>query len=459
MLEKLGAILRKSFDKIASAVFVDKKTIDTIVRDLQRALLEADVNVQLVSQLSEKIRKAAADERIKGVEKKEHIIKLLHDELLQIVGGEKKELQLKKGQNKIMFVGLYGSGKTTNIAKLALYYSKRGHKVAMLGLDVHRPAAPEQLEQLAAKANIKCFIDKNEKNAIKIWRNYKKELDDYDIILIDTAGRHGLDKELVKEIKTLEKEIQPEHAILVMAADIGQSAKKQASEFKEACNISNVIITRMDSTAKAGGALSACAETGAKVIFIGTGEKLNDIEEFNPSSFISRILGMGDLETLIEKVKSVTDKELQKRTEERLREGKFTLLDLQEQLKGMQQMGPLDKIAELIPGMGKLKTKIPEGMLGMQEEKMKKWKHAIDSMTKEEIENPEIIEKQTSRLGRIARGAGITTSEVRSLLKQYKILKEFATGKEIADMSDLQKGFSQKQLQKLAKKFGRKIRI
>jgi len=457
MLDKLASALRNTFDKIAGAIFIDKKTIESVVRELQRALLEADVNVQLVMQLSEKLRKAAADEKIKGVEKREHMIKLLHDELLNIAGKEKQEINLaKKKQTKIMLIGLYGSGKTTTAAKLGNYYTKRGFKSALLGLDVHRPAAPEQLEQLAEKANLSCFIDKQEKNALKIWEKYRKELQDFELLVIDTAGRHDLDSELVGEIKKLNKEIKPDYVILVIAADIGQAAKKQAAEFKKACGISGVIITRMDSTAKAGGALTACAETGANVLFISTGEKINDIEPFNPETFISRLLGMGDLQSLIEKVKLATGSEIQKNAEKRLKEGTFTLVDFYEQLKSMQNLGPLDKVMELIPGLGKAKEKIPENLLGTQEEKMKKWKYAIDSMTIHEKESPEILEKQTSRMQRIAKGAGITTSDVRSLIKQYKMIKEFGKG---GMPDDLSQGFSQKQIQKLAKKFGRKMRI
>ncbi len=457
MLDKLASALRNTFDKIAGAIFIDKKTIESVVRELQRALLEADVNVQLVMQLSEKLRKAAADEKIKGVEKREHMIKLLHDELLNIVGKEKQEIILaKKKQTRIMLVGLYGMGKSTACAKLGNYYTKRGFKSALLGLDVHRPAAPEQLEQLAEKANLPCFIDKQEKNALKIWEGHRKELQDFELLVIDTAGRHDLDSELVGEIKGLNKEIKPDYVILVIAADIGQAAKKQAVEFKKACGISGVIITRMDSTAKAGGALTACAETGTNVLFISTGEKINDIEPFNPETFISRLLGMGDLQSLIEKVKSATGSEMQKKAEKRLKEGTFTLVDFYEQLKSMQNLGPLDKVMELIPGLGKAKEKIPESLLGTQEEKMKKWKYAIDSMTAHEKESPEILEKQTSRMQRIAKGAGITTSDVRSLIKQYKMIKEFGKG---GMPDDLSQGFSQKQIQKLAKKFGRKIRI
>ncbi len=194
---KLGEILKKTTDKIASAIFVDKKLIDSIVKDLQRALIEADINVSLVKELSDKIRKAG-EASMKGVEKKEQVIKLLHDELLQMLGGEKAELKIEgKKQTKILLLGLYGSGKTTTIAKLANYYAKRGFKTCMLGLDVHRPAAPEQLEQLAERNNLTAFIDKQEKNPEKIYQKFEKQLKDYDLVFIDTAGRHSLDKELI----------------------------------------------------------------------------------------------------------------------------------------------------------------------------------------------------------------------------------------------------------------------
>ncbi|MFH1307736.1 MAG: signal recognition particle receptor subunit alpha [archaeon] len=455
MLEKLGASLKKGIDKIAAAVFVDKKLIDSVIRDLQRAMIEADINVQLVKEISEKIREAATEEKIKGIEKKEHIIKLLHDELQRILGQEKTELEFKKGKTQyIILLGLYGAGKTTTIAKLASYYQKRGFKTAVLGLDVHRLAAPEQLEQLSKKNNLACFIDKKEKSAEKIFKNYKKDLEKYDLVFVDTAGRHSLDKELIKEIKDLSVLINPEYSILVLPGDIGQAAKKQASEFQAALKINGVIITRMDSTAKGGGALTACNETKAKVIFITTGEKINDIESFNPVSFISRILGMGDLEGLLEKVRLVVDEKTAEKTRQRLEQGKFTMLDLYDQLKSMENIGSLSKVANLIPGLGK--AKIPSELLDNQEEKMKKWKNIIDSMTPEEIESPELLEKQTSRISRVAKGSGNTTSNVRALLKQYKLIKDLATG----DLSGLEHGnLSQKQMQKLAKKFGKKIKL
>ena len=450
MLEKLGEVLRKATDKIANAIFLDKNMVEGIVRDLQRALIEADVNIVLVKNISDKIKKSAFDERIKGIEKKEHIIKLLHDELVGILG-EYKQLKLKKTQNRILFLGLYGAGKTTTIAKLGNYYAKRGQKVALVGLDVHRPAAKEQLMQLAEKNKLTVFVDLKEKDAIKTWKKFKPELEKYDLIFIDTAGRHTLDKELITEIKALGKEIDPTETILLMPADIGQAAKKQSEEFKAALNITGVVITRMDSTAKGGGALTACAETNAPVYFITTGEKINDIEEFNPESFLSRLLGMGDLSTLIDKIRSVTGEAEQEEMQKKLQEGKISLEDVIEQAKSMTAMGGMSKLKSMIPGLGK--AKISDEVLGAQEQKIAKWEHIVKSMTKQEKENPEILEKQPSRITRIAEGAGVNKSDIKTLLKQYKMLSTMI--KEQASM-DLSKGMSPGQMQKLLKKFGKK---
>jgi signal recognition particle subunit SRP54 len=454
MLEKLGEVIRKATDKIANALFLNKDLVDSIIRDLQRALIEADVNVSLVKELSDKIKKSALDERIKGIEKKEHLIKLLHDELLKILG-EYKQLKLSSSRNVILLLGLYGSGKTTTIAKLGNYFAKRGYKVALIGLDVHRPAAQEQLKQLAEKNKLNYFIELSEKNPIKIWKKYEKQLKEYNLILVDTAGRHTFDEELIKEIKTINKEIKSTESILVIPADIGQAAKTQSQQFKEAIDLSGVIITRMDSTAKAGGALTACAQTKAPVYFIGTGEKINDLEEFNPKSFLSRLLGMGDLETLLEKIKSVTSEKDQKKIQKNIEEGKLTLDEVIEQVKSMGSLGGFDKIKSMIPGLSNIKTKIPEGMLENQEAKVAKWEHIIKSMTLEEKNNPEILEKQTSRISRVAKGAGVHTSDVRALLKQYKLLNEMLK----SGTGNLSQGLSQKQLQKFAKKFGKKMKF
>ncbi|MBU3924112.1 MAG: signal recognition particle receptor subunit alpha [Nanoarchaeota archaeon] len=452
MLDKLGQTLKSGINKISNAIFLDKKLIDGIIKDIQKSLIEADVNIELVFALSQKIKKLAYDETIKGIDKKEQLVKLIHDEILIIIGGSKKELKLQK-KSSIMFLGLYGSGKTTSIAKLGFYYAKRGRKVALLGLDTQRPAAMDQLEQLATKIKLPAFVNKTEKDPLKIIKQYETELKKYDLILIDTAGRDGLNKELIKEISSLNKALKPDYRILVMPADIGQTAKTQANEFQKALSIDGVIITRMDGTSKAGGALTACAETSAPVYFIGVGEQIHEIETFDPESFIQRLLGMGDLQALLEHVKSATDEKQTKRIEERLKEGKFTLLDLYSQLEQMNKLGSIDKMLGMIPGMSA--AKVPKEVLVKQEAKMKHWKYAIASMTEDEIENPEVLEKQTSRIARIAKGSGTTTTEIRELLKQYKMLKE---------MMGMQSGLAEgnidpKMMQKMAKKFKGKMKL
>src|SRR3989344_8971049 len=217
MLNKLSGVLKKTTDKIANAIFLDKTLVDGIVKELQRALIEADVNVSLVLEISQKIKKEAFDERLKGVEKKEHIIKLLHDELLKILG-KKRELVLGK-KEVFLLVGLFGSGKTTTCGKIASYYAKRGRKVCCVGLDVHRPAAPEQLKQVCDKVKVACFIDKDEKNPLKIWKKFEKEIKEYNLVIVDSAGRDALDKELADEIRKIAKEVKATERFLVMQAD------------------------------------------------------------------------------------------------------------------------------------------------------------------------------------------------------------------------------------------------
>ena len=319
-----------------------------------------------------------------------------------------------------MAVGVYGTGKTTTMGKLARYYSKRGYKVACLGLDVHRPAAPEQLEQICNKINIPVFIDRKEKNPLKIYKEFENLYSKYDILIIDTAGRDSLTQDLIDELKKLNHEINADENLLVMSADVGQAAEKLALGFKNACNITGVIITKMDGTGKGGGALTGASVTNAKVKFIGVGEKVDDLETFNPEGFVSRLLGMGDLEALLEKAKEAVTEEQALDIQEKLQKGELSLIDLYEQMKAMKKMGPLSKVLEMVPGFGQLK--MPKEMLEVQEGKLEKWEHMMKSMTKKEIENPDIID--APRIERIAKGAGVSTGDVRDLLKQYKQSKK-----------------------------------
>jgi len=290
MFEKLSSALKKATDKIANAIFLDKNLVESIIKDLQRALIEADVNILLVKQLSDELRKAAFDERIKGLEKKEHLIKLLHDKLLEILGGKQHELKLEKGKaQKIMLLGLYGAGKTTTIAKLAVYYGKRGFKTCALGLDVHRPAAREQLEQLGQKNNLAVFINKQEKNPVKIWREFSNELKKYDLVLIDTAGRMYTNSSLLKEMEKIIRVSKPNLKLFIGEAITGNDATEQAKTFNEAVGIDGIILSKADVDEKGGASLSVSYVTGKPILFLGVGQEYKDLEEFDKEKLIKQL--------------------------------------------------------------------------------------------------------------------------------------------------------------------------
>jgi signal recognition particle subunit SRP54 len=419
MLEKFGESLRRTLRKIAGAPLVDENLVNELVRDIQRALLSADVNVKHVFELSKEIKKKALEKEIpKGMNYRDYLVKIVYDELVKFLGGERKGIKIsKKKPFKIMLVGLFGNGKTTTAAKIAKYYSKRGYKTALVGLDVHRPAAMDQIKQLGEKINIPVFIDKEKKDAVEIWKSIEKELGGFDIVVIDTAGRDALSEELVREIENLNKVIRPDERLLVLSADVGQAAEKQAAQFNESCDITGVIVTKLDGTAKGGGALTGTVVTGAPIKFVGTGEGIDDLEEFNPEGFVGRLLGMGDIEALLEKAKEVISEERAEDLGKKFLKGEFNFLDLYEQMQAMKKMGPLNKIIEMIPGMGQLK--LPKEVLQVQDEKLEKWKYIMQSMTKDELENPDKVFNR-SRIERIARGSGTNASDVRELLKHYR---------------------------------------
>ncbi|MBL7056161.1 signal recognition particle protein [Candidatus Woesearchaeota archaeon] len=443
VLEKLGDSLKGTLSKIASSVFVDDKLINELVKDIQRALLQADVNVKLVFDLTNSIKdRIKKDDTPAGLTKKEHLINIVYEQLVEFLGKEKYEVKIEKKPFNIMLLGLFGAGKTTTSGKLAKYYQKRGHKVALVGLDVHRPAAMDQISQIASQINVPVFIDKKEKSAVKIYQNFKDELKEFDVVIIDTAGRDALSDDLIKEIEDIHNEIRPDEKFLVLSADIGQAAQKQATQFNESCNVTGVIITKMDGTARGGGSLTACSIAKAPIVFIGVGEKVDDLEHFNPKGFVGRLLGMGDLEALLEKAKGAIKAEDAEDLGKRFLKGDFNLLDLYEQMSAMKKMGSLKKIVEMVPGFSSLK--MPKEMLDVQEGKLDKWKIAMQSMTQHELENPEEID--TSRMDRISQGSGTQVSTIRELIKQYrqskKMVKMFKGSK--GDMSKMMKKFGGK---------------
>jgi|TARA_Y100000310_G_scaffold93932_1_gene91567 signal recognition particle subunit SRP54 len=444
VLDKLGSSLKNTLSKIAKSMFVDDKLINELIKDIQRALLQSDVNVQLVFDLTNKIKeRIKSEETPSGLTKKEHLINIVYEELVDFLGKEQQKIEIKGKPFKIMLVGLFGSGKTTTAGKLASYFTKRGNKVALLGLDTHRPAAMEQIAQVAKQAKVPYFLNKKEKKPLNIWNEFKDEYKKYDILIIDTSGRDALSKDLIEEIELLTGKIKPDENLLVISADIGQAAQKQAEQFNKSCNISGVIVSKMDGTAKGGGALTACAVSKAPIKFIGVGEKISDLEHFNPKGFVGRLLGMGDLEALLEKAKEAIKVEDAEDLGKKFLKGEFNLIDLYEQMSAMKKMGSLKKIVEMVPGFSSLQ--LPKEMLDVQESKLEKWKIAMQSMSKEELENPDEITSE--RIDRISKGSGIPTSTIRELIKQYrqskKVVKMFKGNK--MDM------------QKMMKKFGGKL--
>ncbi len=443
VLEKLGSSLRDTLGKIAKSVFVDEKLINELVRDIQRALLQADVNVKLVFDLSNKIKeRITREETPGGLTKKEYLIKIVYEELTNFLGEKTHEIEIKKKPTKIMLVGLFGNGKTTTSAKLGKYFQKRGVKVALMSTDTWRPAAFKQLQQLGKQLNMPVFGNPEEKDPVKIYKSFEQKLKDFDLVIVDTAGRDALSDDLIKEIEDINKAVKADERLLVMGADLGQAAQAQAQQFHDSCNVTGVIATKMDGTAKAGGALSACAITDSPIKFIGVGEKIDDLEQFNPERFVGRLLGMGDIETLLEKAKEAISEDQAEDLSKRFLKGKFNLLDLYDQMSAMSKMGSMGKLMEMIPGFSQLK--MPKDLLKVQEGKLEGWKHIMNSCTKEELEDPDLM--SPSRIDRIATGSGRSTKEIRELLKQYK------QGKKMAKMMGGASGGSMKGMERMMKK-------
>src|SRR5512139_188655 len=431
-LDRLGSSLTDAIKKIFRASVIDEATVKELVRDIQRALLQADVNVQLVLTISKQIEERALKEKVPpGISRREHVIKVVYEELTRFVGDKPVPMKMEPGRKKIiMLVGIQGSGKTTHAAKLARYFQKRGLKPALICADTYRPGAFAQLQQLAARINVPSFGDSKAKDPIKVVNEGLKQFADKDLIIVDTAGRHKEEQDLIREMKNLEKHIKPDEVMMIIDGTIGQQALIQAKAFHDATPIGSIIVTKLDGSARGGGALSAVAATGAPIKFIGTGEKIEDIELFIPSRFVGRLLGMGDLETLLEKVHDAEIKVPQKKAKE-IMSGNFTLTDMYEQFQAVKKMGPFGKVMKMIPGLSS--TDVPDDMLNAAEGRLDKWGVIIQSMTPSEKENPKLL--NSSRARRIARGSGTTEKDVKELVKQYimmrKMLKMFKRKKKL----------------------------
>ncbi|ADI74529.1 GTP-binding signal recognition particle SRP54 G- domain protein [Methanohalobium evestigatum Z-7303] len=415
VMDKLGSSLQDALKKLVNSGRIDEKSVNDVVKDIQRALLQADVNVQLVMNMSKQIKERALKEEVpSGMNPREHVIRIVYQELINIIG-EGTEINLEP--QTIMMIGLQGSGKTTTTSKLARYFQKKGLKPAVICADTFRPGAYHQLKSLCDKNSIPFYGEEGNEDSLGIVERGMDKLGKYDVLIIDTAGRHSLEQDLIEEMEQINSIAKPDKKLLVLDAAIGQQASEQARAFNESIGISGVVITKLDGTAKGGGALSAVSETNSSIAFIGVGETSGDLEKFEPDRFISRLLGMGDIRSLIEKAEeSLSEEELDV---ESMMQGRFTLKDMYKQLEAVNKMGPLKQVMQMMPGgMGQ---NISEEQFQVTSEKLSRYRIIMDSMTVDEMDDPKLI--GSSRIKRISRGSGSKPDDVRELLKYHKTMQ------------------------------------
>lgn len=419
MLENLGNRFQDIFKKIRGHGRLSESNIKDALREVKMSLLEADVNYKVVKDFTNKIsEKAIGTEVIRGVNPAQQFIKLVNDELIELLGGTSSKLT--KGLRNptiIMLAGLQGAGKTTFAAKLAKFLKKQNEKLLLLGVDVYRPAAIKQLQVLGQQIGVDVYSEENSKDVVGIATRAVEKAKEINAtyMIVDTAGRLHIDETLMEELKELKRAIKPQEILLVVDAMIGQDAVNLAESFNNALSVDGVILTKLDGDTRGGAALSIKAVVGKPIKFIGVGEKLNDIEIFHPDRLVSRILGMGDVVSLVEKAQEVIDENEAKSLEEKIKSQKFDLNDFLKQLQTIKKLGSLGGILKLIPGMPKIDDLAPA------EKEMKKVEAIIQSMTKEERKKPDIL--KANRKIRIAKGSGTDVSDVNKLLKQFEQMK------------------------------------
>ena len=439
MLENLGNRFQDIFKKIRGHGKLSESNIKDALREVKMSLLEADVNYKVVKDFTNKIsEKAIGTEVIRGVNPAQQFIKLVNDELVELLGGTSSKLT--KGLRNptiIMLAGLQGAGKTTFAAKLAKFLKKQNEKLLLVGVDVYRPAAIKQLQVLGQQIGVDVYSEEDTKDVVGIATRAIEKAKEINAtyMIVDTAGRLHVDETLMDELKELKKAIKPQEILLVVDAMIGQDAVNLAESFNNALSVDGVILTKLDGDTRGGAALSIKAVVGKPIKFIGVGEKLNDIEIFHPDRLVSRILGMGDVVSLVEKAQEVIDENEAKSLEEKIKSQKFDLNDFLKQLQTIKRLGSLGGILKLIPGMPKIDDLAPA------EKEMKKVEAIIQSMTKEERKKPDIL--KASRKIRIAKGSGTDVSDVNKLLKQFEqmksMMKMFSSGK-MPNMGAMGKG-------------------
>lgn len=406
--------------KLIGASVVDQQVVKEFVKDLQRTLLQGDVNVRLVLDVTSKIEKRALEETPPpGLSRKDQIVKILYEELAAFLGVEEKfELPADK-TTIVLLVGIQGSGKTTVAAKFARFLVKRGYRVGVVCADTFRPGALTQLKMLCATIGVEVYGEEGARDSVSVAQKGVAHFRDArrNVIMVDTAGRHKEETGLINEMKTISAKIRPDLTLLVVDGTIGQQAYPQSEAFHHAVPVGGIIVTKLDGAAKGGGALAATAATGARILFIGTGERVDDLEAFSPTRFVGRLLGLGDIKALLERAKEL-EVEADEKKIHRIMSGKMTIDDLYYQLEQVKKMGSLKKILDLVPGFsGAVKGEDLEALEG----KMKVWKAVIQSMTRAERETPEIL--GSSRVKRVARGSGASEKEVKEMLARYRQTK------------------------------------
>ncbi|MBI5051409.1 signal recognition particle protein [Candidatus Micrarchaeota archaeon] len=404
----LGQKLRETLAKLTNKPYVDADSVKALIKDLQRVLISSDVSVKLVFELSKRIEeKSLKIDKLQALSLKEHVLKVVYDELVSLMG---KSYEPRLDKHKVLLCGLFGSGKTTTAGTIAYFYKSKGLSVGLVGADVDRPAAQEQLEQIAKSINTNFYTTKGEKNAAKIVTNALAQSKD-DVLIIDSAGRSAFDESLVGELKSINGALKPDETFLVISGDIGQIAGKQAEEFNEAVGLTGVVVTKMDGSGKGGGALSAVGATNSKIAFIGVGEKVEDFEIYSSERFVGRLLGIPDIAGLMEKVKKISEEQ----DLSKLQGEEFTIQTFYDQLKAAKKMGPLSSVFSMLGAVN-----VPKEMVQQNEAKLKIFEAMINSMTKAEKKDASLLRKNRSRLERVAAGSGSTVKDVQEFLSQFE---------------------------------------
>ena len=446
MLDNLRTGLRAALKKIVGATDINEELIDSLCKDVQRSLLQSDVNVRLVLEITKNLKERALKETLpKGLSRKDHIVSILYSELSRLLGysevsilSEVKPLDespIKIAPNRlniILMFGIQGSGKTTVTAKLARWLTRDGYHVGVIGADTWRPGALTQLKMNCARINVEVYGDESTKDANKIVTNGIKYFTNnkIDVLIIDTAGRHKDEQGLLEEMRNMYKIATPDLVLLVIDGTIGQQAFNQAKTFHETARIGGIVVTKLDGTAKGGGAMAASAATGAKIMFIGTGERIDDLEQFSPTRFVGRLLGMGDIKALLEMARAL-EVQADDGQAKRVLKGKMTIEDFYSQMENVGKMG-FKNILDNLPGLSGM---VKEDQIDAIQDKMNKWRYIIQSMTNKEKIDPDII--NDSRRKRIARGSGMTEHDIRDLIKNYnnsKTMMKQSKGRQMNSM-------------------------